>query len=265
MEYLRGYRLLRQDPEWTSKLLVGSVLVLSTMCIPIIGQVCLTGWAALTLRQAVLGRELPLPRLDFDLNYLGKLVGVGFKAFIVRFLWTLPVSFLAGGLAACIYFGAIASAIGVADSGGGASDAAGLTIGLLSCGGFILLMPLIIVLSLPAQIAGMRAEMTDDMNSGLAFGEVIAMTRLVFRELFVGTLVLSLFGGVLTILGMLACYVGMFPAMIVLQVTMTYFHAQVYSAYLAKGGQPLRIASPDIEQQGQPQAPIAQQQPPRAF
>ena len=74
MEYLRGWRAMRQDPQWTNKVLIASVLALSAMCIPVFGQLVLTGWAALMLRRAVSGQDSPLPRMDFDFDYFMKLL-----------------------------------------------------------------------------------------------------------------------------------------------------------------------------------------------
>ena len=47
MQYLRGWRAMRQDPEWTSKVGVGILLML----IPIVGPFALYGWQTLLLRR----------------------------------------------------------------------------------------------------------------------------------------------------------------------------------------------------------------------
>ena len=103
MEYLRGWRAMRQDPEWLKKIGVGALVTLSGMCIPIVGQIVLVGWTSLILRRAVSGVDAPLPRLDLDFDYLSKLLNVGFKGFLARLLWSLPVVVLVMGSFCCIY------------------------------------------------------------------------------------------------------------------------------------------------------------------
>ncbi len=78
MDTLRGLKVFRDDPEWTSKMLVASVLLLSGMVVPIIGQVVVYGWLSLMVRGLVRGRPVSWsPPLRFDFDYLGKLFGPG--------------------------------------------------------------------------------------------------------------------------------------------------------------------------------------------
>ncbi len=244
MDYFRGYRTFRQDPAWTSKMFVGIALALSSVIIPIIPQVALQGWAALVLRRSVHGIDTPLPRLDFDFDYLGKLLGPGFKGFIVRMIWTLPVTFLAFGAGLCLYIGGIVAAIGGAKAGGeGGALAVVLCIGVA----VLLLVPVFVLLTLPATVASLRAELMDDLNEGLKFGEILAMTKLVFKELFLGSLLLSMTQMALGIVGLMLCYLPAFGVMWLGVYAHAMFQAELYRAYLAKGGTPFaKLAPPDL-------------------
>ena len=243
MDYLKGYRVFRDDPDWGKKTLTGMLLFLSTMMIPMLGQVVLVGWQALILRRAVKGEDTPLPRLDFDTQYLGKLLGIGFKGFIVRFVWSLPVIVLAGGFGVCAYAGVIAAAVG---GSAGGDDEAGMIAMACCCGGSLVLMPLFVLASIPAAVAAMRAELTDDMNQGLRFGEVMQMTKAMFRPLFMGSLVLWVVGSLLGILGLLACYVGAFAVAVAGLAAQAHFVAQVYLAWLEQGGEPLPVGPTEV-------------------
>ena len=243
MDYLKGYRVFRDDPEWGKKTLYGTLLFFSTIVIPILGQVVLVGWQALILRRAVRGEDSPLPRLDFDTQYLGKLLGIGFKGFIVRFVWSLPVIVLAGAFGVCMYAGIVAAA--VSGSGGGDEEASVIAMACC-CGGSLVLVPLLVVLGIPAAVAAMRAELTDDMNQGLQFGEVMAMTKAMFRPLFMGSLVLWVVGALLGVLGLLACYVGAFAVAVVGMAAQAHFVAQVYLAWVEQGGEPLPVGPTDV-------------------
>lgn len=260
MEYFRGFRAMRQDPEWKGKILVASLLFLSAVIIPIVGQVALLGWAALIARQAVIrkGAEGPLPRLDFDFGWLGKLVGIGFKPFLVNLLWRMPIAILVGGLVTCMYVAVIVAAVGASEAsrhgGGGGGPPAFIFIvfGIA----MIVLVPLSILAAAPAQIAMLRTEVTDDMNAGFKVKDVLRMTRLVLKELIIGNLIIAAVSIPLVFVGMLACYVGIFPVAVVLQVVYAHFSAQLYELYLERGGEPLNVAAdPEAQALAAPPAP----------
>ena len=257
MDYFRGYRTFRDDPQWTSKMFVGVALALGSAIIPIIPQVALLGWAALVLRRAVHGVDTPLPRLDFDFDYLGKLLNPGFKAFIVRMIWTLPVSFLAAGMFVCVYFGGLLATVGAAREGG-----QGGALAAICCVGaaVLTLVPVFITLTLPATIASLRAELMDDLNEGLKVGEIIAMTKLVFKELLIGSLLIGMTQFALFLVGMMLCYLPAFGVMWLGTYVNAMFQAEIYRVYLAKGGAPFaKLASPDLVPAQM--APAAPQQP----
>ncbi len=243
MEYFRGFRAMRQDPEWKGKILVGSLLFLSAIVVPIVGQIALLGWATLVTRQAVRrkGEDGPLPRLDFDFGWLGKLLGIGFKPFLVNFLWRMPMAFLIGGLVGCMYMAVIVAAVSAGGRHGDGGAASGLIFTIFGLA-MVLIIPLSVLAQMPAQIAMMRAEVTDDMNAGFKVKEVLRMTRVVLKELIVGNLIIMLVSIPLVFAGMLACYVGIFPVAVVLQVVYAHFLAQLYELYLERGGEPLTIA-----------------------
>jgi hypothetical protein len=267
MDYLKGYRVVRQDPEWTNKIFVGSVILLTSMFIPLIGQLALIGWQALILRRAVHGHDTPLPRLDFDFDYLGKLVGLGFKALIARFLWTLPLVVLIGGAVVCMYVGFVAVVVGgmaAAEGGGGEGAAAFGSLGAMCCmsAGYLAIIVLSIVASVPASVAAMRAELTNDLNPALRFGEVMKFSKENFGVLIKGTLLLALVGGLLSMVGVVFCFVGVFPVAIVGMVAHAHFMAEVYKQHVAAGRDLVFVAGPDIEA---PRAPPGQFQPPQTF
>ncbi|MEM9191763.1 MAG: DUF4013 domain-containing protein [Myxococcota bacterium] len=241
MEYLRGYRVIRNDPDWMSKLGLGSLLLFSQVFIPIIGPIVFTGWVALIMRRAVRGEIDQLPRLDFDFSYLGKLLGPGFKGFIVQFLWQLPLVFLFFAL----YMGAIVVSV-IAMNESPSPEETSKTIMVIIALVMILVTPVSIVLAIPGQVAAMRAELTDELNAGLQFGDVLKFTKANFGVLLKGVLILSIVNGFLTLLGLLFCYVGAFPAMVVGGVARAHFLAQVYEQAVQKGAKSLPIASDDV-------------------
>jgi hypothetical protein len=236
VEYLRGYRLLRQDPGFWQKLLVGSLILFSGVAVPLIGQVVLQGWQSIIVRRIALGHDGgPLPRLDWDFNYLGKLLMEGFKPLIVSILWSLPavivaLPFLVGG-----YLGLLFGVVATAEDSGDASGPLTLAGSVASMFVGSLLMLLLLV---PARVAALRAELAGDLNEGLKFGEVMRFTRQNLGTLIKGELVLALVGAVLGMIGLACCYVGVFAVAFAGFVAQGVFIAQVYRAHVARGGEP---------------------------
>jgi Protein of unknown function (DUF4013) len=246
IEYLRGFRELRRDPAWMRKVGLASLLLISSMMVPLLGQLAFVGWTALIMRRAIAGNENgELPRIDFDFGWLGKLVGIGFKPFLVGFLWQLPAVFLGVAVGLCGAFAPILILGASGGRGGQGGGEAGVLVMIVFAAMWLLLVPLSILLRLPATIAVLRVEVTDDMQQGMKFKEVLDMLKVVWKELLIGTLVLSLVSVPLVLGGMLCCYVGIFPAAVVISVVTSHFLAQLYPLYLERGGTPLVVAPPD--------------------
>ena len=271
MEYLRGWRALRNDPEWIGKLTVASVIVLSGMCIPVVGQIVLIGWTSLMLRRAVSGQDSPLPRLDFDFDYLIKLINVGFKGFLSRLLWVMPLMVYVFASMCCMYIAAIAaSASAVAGAASGSEVGAGVggLGGICAMLAFCIIYPVgLFGLQMPMHVAMLRAELTDDINAGMRFREVMHMTKLMWKEIATGMLVLALLGMVAGLVGVFTLYLGLFPAIVVMNIISTYWHAELYKAYLQKGGEPLPVGPLTIEGGDVPNvgAPPGGNYPPQQF
>jgi hypothetical protein len=268
MHYLRGYRTLRDDPSWTSKVLVGWVFMLSSLVIPVLGQVAVAGWGVYALRWGV-ARELArregrdrqdlqgAPPLAFDMDLIGKLMGPGFKAFIVRLVWTLPIVFLVVGTLACVWLAAAVAAGALAESSGN-RDLGG-ALGCLAIGSMVLLLPLVFLAQVPATFAAMRVELTDDLGEGLKFGEVMAMTRALFGPAALGVLLQSLVNFGLALVGFILCYFPAFAVTVVATYASADLQAQLYLRWLDQGGAPLaRLADPVIPAR----APTMRGQPP---
>lgn len=245
MEYLRGLRKLREDPEWTSKLVYGALLLFSTILVPFAGRIALTGWTALIVRRAIATPTSAeaLPRLDLDFDYLGKLMGTGFKGFLAALIWGLPAGLLFAMAILVSYFGAVFGVMAAAQAG----DAA--VIGAICCfgAGIPAVMLLGILLGLPAQVAMVRAELADDLNQALQLGAVLDMIRKTFRELLIGSIVLSIAQTVMIFGALLLCYVPVFPAIVAAQVMRADFAAQIYQLYVERGGTPIPIGPLEVD------------------
>lgn len=250
MQYMRGWRALRQDPDWKRKIGIASLLFLSSAIIPIVGQLVVVGWLTLAVRRAVQGQDAPLPELRFDFDYMMKLLNVGLKAFVARLVWVFPAAIGMGVLVVCA--GAGMSIVFTASRDSGEPPSTVLPLLLMGVM-YLAMFGTIFVTQIFANVAVMRAEVMGEIGPAIRVGEVLRTTRLLAKELIVGHFVLGFVAFALVFLGMLACYFGMFVTMTVYMVIASYYNAELYRRYLEKGGQPLPIAALDVEGATAPQ------------
>lgn len=248
MEHLRGWRALRQDPDWLKKLVIAGVIML----VPIVGPIVVTGWTSLMLRRAVSGQDGPLPRLDFDFDYLGKLLNTGFKGFLAQLLWSLPMVAVLMATYCCFYIAMIGAMAGLR----GNEDMMGVVMICMIGGMMLVYMVLALAAVMPMVVAMLRAELTDDVAPAMRLKDVFAMTRMMAKELVVGQFILMLVGVAAMIFSLLTCYLGLLPAMAALQVIHAYWRAELYQRYLAMGGEPLAVGPLDVNSPQQPSAPM---------
>jgi len=88
MEVGRAVSFIFQDPRWITKVLICGVLFL----IPIIGWLLIGGYTLRLIHNVIIGDAQPLP--DWN-NWGGDLAG-GLKAFVVYFLWGIPLWIVQG-------------------------------------------------------------------------------------------------------------------------------------------------------------------------
>lgn len=244
MEYLRGLRRLREDPDWLRKVGIGSLLLLSSLILPIVGQVIVFGWGALIVRRAVAGQQTPLPRLELEFDSLGRLFGTGLKVFLAFLIWGLPVGLVVGAGAIClqmsIVFGSMVEPAG-----------APAWTGVVAVGAALVGLPVLaivgLLLSLPAQMSMLRAELSDDLNRAMQFREVLDMTKKVLRELIVGSIILAVVQMVMVFASVLLCWLPLLPCLVAMTVARAHFASQLYELYLARGGSPLPMGPLDLD------------------
>jgi hypothetical protein len=237
MDVLAGFRAFFADPQWKSKAGWGSALLLSSMCIPFLGQVVVHGWAAQSVRRAAItGEAAPAPaRLEWNTEYLTRLLGPGFRILIAQFVWSLPLI--------VIGFPALLLAIFLGDDGP-FEDFAGDASLPLQVVGFLVYFFAVAAAPLVSAGAVTVVSVTDKLESALNFALVFDVLRKTLGTVLGGFIVLMIVGWFATMIGLLACCVGIFPAQVVFFYGLGHLHLLVYRTYLAKGGAPLAAARP---------------------
>jgi hypothetical protein len=88
MEVGRAVSFIFQDPRWVTKVLICGLLFL----VPIIGWLLIGGYMLRLIHNVIIGDPVPLPEWN---NWGGDLAG-GLKAFVVYFIWGIPLWIVQG-------------------------------------------------------------------------------------------------------------------------------------------------------------------------
>jgi hypothetical protein len=85
-----------------------------------------------------------------------------------------------------------------------------------------------------------HAQVTQKFAPIEEFKFAIRFARVCWFSSFVAVLMYSMLGSVVTIIGMLLCYIGLYPAFVVQQMAEQHLMSQLYLLYLEEGGEPIR-------------------------
>lgn len=219
-------KFLFQDPDWQHNLLIGSVFYL----VPMIGPFALMGWHCEIMQRLARKHPKPIPKLDFsDLtHYLGR----GVTPFVVSLVMTMPISL---GITAVAFAVMMVGAAGAAAT---KEPAVMILVGVL---GFGVAWLIGLLLGLVMNAAMTRAELTEDFGSALSLGKIFDYAGKTWWKVLVSNFLYSIVATPLIFVGYAMCFVGLYPAMIVLITGMTHLRFQQYLHYLSRGGEPVAI------------------------
>jgi hypothetical protein len=84
-----------------------------------------------------------------------------------------------------------------------------------------------------------HSELTAGFDLGGAFRFALAFWKTVGGQALLAGVVYAILSSVVTVIGLLCCFVGIYPASAVSQMAATHLMVQLYDEYLRRGGQPL--------------------------
>lgn len=206
--------------DWKMNLLLGGVLFL----IPVVGPLCVLGWSAEITQRLARKEPEPLPQFDFSdfVHYLQR----GLVPFLVALVFQLPLLL--------VVYGSIVVMVLLAAAAG---DLAPIILGV----GGLVVWVLALLMALLAQVAQLRADLSEDFGTAFSFGALFSFLKATFWPLLLHTFVFGLLCIPLVLLGYLACGIGLYPAIVIMSLGQTYLRWQVYEGYLAGGGTPFPI------------------------
>ncbi len=251
MHYMQSYRFVFQSAKWLTNLLLTSVC----MFIPLIGPIVTIGYffemidVLLRRRQIERAKALSDPSdasgeqvmdalpadedhiegtyPDFDFNRFTEYLTRGIWPFLVHMIVNMIVGFVAAFLmiAGMMVAGFAAASV---DSG-----IVFLLLYALFWIFYGLLMMIVSILITPMYL---RAGLSGDFASAFSMEFYRDFMKRVGKEVVLMQLFLAATGAVLGIVGMALCYIGLFPAIALMQYAHHHLDYQLYELYLERGG-----------------------------
>ena len=185
MDFGLAFSFPFQDPDWVKKLAIAAVIGV----IPLIGQIAVLGWTIMLAKRVIAGEEHPMP----DWEEAGEIFTAGLKAFVIGFVYALPVL--------VIMFPA--SLVSLFDNSGDSISILEVAMICLSC--FMSLYGLLISLVWPAAAGELAAN--DDLGAALNPGRILRLVQAApgaYIIVFLGVIA----AGIVASFGIVLCFVG---------------------------------------------------------
>ena len=198
MNFGQAFTFIFDDKDWIKK--AGYVAL--CQLIPILGQFIAIGFSVEIMRRVIANDPIPLPDFDFG-DFLGK----GFQAFVITFVYSIPMLFL------ILVIWAVSSTL----PSMGNTDVSNVITIIISvmCGGLAILYGIFMAFIVPAALGRYAAIGT--MGSAFQLGKVFSTVSKAFVPYLIAVLG-ALLGSIITPLGTIVCAIGVV-------VTFTYYYA----------------------------------------
>lgn len=243
MKHVVPFTLIFRQPHATASLLLGTLLVF----IPIVGHIVLNGWVVRVHRAVMSDEEMPA----LSLEHFSRDLKLGMGPFVVQMVMVffiilviLPLLVLPGVIG-------VLAIPALADSG--LSEGAAVTVFVAGVLVFVLLALVVLYLLVMATHAALiTAELADDVSdamTGLRPRSILPFFKLVKRELFMTSVGLAFGSSILMLAGMLLLTLGIYPATVVMFAAGGHYRAQIYAAYLERGGAEIPFWHPPVAQE----------------
>ncbi len=218
MQFFKPFTYFIRKPGGFTNVLYGCVCVL----IPVIGPIILLGYRAEVAESLEKDPDLEdYPNFDFN----------RFVDYLIRGVWpflaelvVMLVAWVLIGLAAGVGF-AVAVASGE------------WMYGVLA--GSLLLFPV----TLATILLMWPMELYTQLSGGFNFGATLRFTfrflGKVWGQMLIAALVFGFLSTLLSFAGMLACFIGVYPAAVIQALAQQHYAAQLYRQYLDEGGEPI--------------------------
>jgi hypothetical protein len=214
IQYGRAYGYIRENPKWTSTVLMGALCSL----IPVVGGIALSGYQYDIVEALAVRGEQGYP--DFEFGRFGKYLMRGLWPFLVFLIVFLPLLIV-------VQVVNVVLALFLPQIVGYLFSVLGLILYFLVS---LLLVPMCLRAGLGQRL---------DLGGNIKFAQDFlkrAGKEVLFVQLF-----LVLTAGLVVMVGMLLCCVGVYASLAVITLAGANLDAQLYQVYLARGGEPIPL------------------------
>lgn len=221
IRYWQAYRFLFTGPNAWMNLLLGSVCIL----IPAIGQIVLIGYLIEALTAPKLDDQSPPPDFDFGrfVDYLTR----GIWPFVASLFVTLAVLLPFYLIVALAIFGIQATHL----------KGAGLAAAVILLA--LIFMVVWIACLLVMEPLLIRAALLEQFHGIFSLAWVKDFIARMWPQMLVCWLFLMATALPLVLLGYAMCFVGVYPAIVLLTGAQWHLNFQMYELYLSRGGRPV--------------------------
>ncbi|MCE9623856.1 MAG: DUF4013 domain-containing protein, partial [Deltaproteobacteria bacterium] len=247
LDFLGAFKFLFSDKNTLNNILLGAVMNI----IPIVGPIVLMGWYCEIIQRLVKRHPNPIPKLTFDdfVYFLGR----GVAPFVVVLIATLPMVLVTMVFMFAGMFGITMFAGAIQHQGGdpGMLVIAGFGIAFLFAFAFIMVFNVVVMAAL------IRAELTEDIGKSLDLGKIWAYARATWKDLLVAYLVFIPLSILVMFGGMMVFFIGIYFAIVVINISYLHLRWQVYERYLSRGGEaiPIQTKSGPLPSEQRPTLP----------
>lgn len=232
LQYVEAYIYYFNHPNWFLNLL------LATLCqlIPVVGPIVLLGYEY----ELILAKHRRTTRTypDFDFGRFIDYLTRGIWPFLVQLIQALVMVPLM-----MIVIVAILLLVGMSAAAQGPKPLVLLAVFPVMFVAFAIILALSAVVMTPLVL---RAGLTRDFGKTFDFAFVKDFMHRVGWETVYATAFLIVSGWLVMLLGLLACFFGIYPATTLILLAHTHLQWQLYELYLERGGMPIPLPEDEV-------------------
>jgi hypothetical protein len=215
----------------------GNILTLSLLLlIPVVGQITMYGWYCEIMQR--LARHHPKPIPQFKFSDFGHYLSRGVSPFVTQMLLTMPFSMVMG-----VIGGGVGMALAITTRTAPHHGRGEPPMALLAVYGVVILASILMgpFIAIVINAGVVRAELSEELGKALTLSGILGYIKRTWFTTLYSSFVYGFLASFVVLVGMLCCYVGIFPAAVIVSTGMTHLRFQIYQSYLAKGGEPIPI------------------------
>lgn len=234
MQYGRLLSFVFESPNWLMNLVWGALCTLLSSLV--VGQLVMHGYQAQIMIGSVQNPNGQYP--DFDSNKIGD--------YLVRGLWIwlgMLISSLLLGVVFFIMFllfaGVMAAAVALTANGQGEPS---ILIFFMAMFGYVFLLTAISIIAfLIIAPVTIKIGLTGNLGEMFDLAWHLDFVKKMFGSMVLGAIMVVLISLLLSVCGMVLCFVGVFPAAAWIMMSQANLYSQLYLNYLERGGRPVPI------------------------